>query len=132
MGQAPTTPMRVGAVRITVVTAYGGSYCNSSVSIGVHYTASFFTGTEMGYYAHLLLLTTAIILLLCCLGNVHGVTEYYVKPTEFDNASCPGEPCHIYSQPFRQQYTLCMVWCSCEIPAWQPQFEPVTLHKQQQ
>ena len=48
----------------------------------------------MGSYAHLLLLTSAVILLLCCFGNVHGVTEYYVKPTEFGNTSCPGEPCH--------------------------------------
>ena len=48
----------------------------------------------MGYYAALLLLTKAVILLLCCLGNVHGITEYYVKPTEFGNMSCPGEPCH--------------------------------------
>ena len=53
-----------------------------------------FTGTKMGYYAALLLLTKAVILLLCCLGNVHGITEYYVKPTEFGNMSCPGEPCH--------------------------------------
>ena len=51
----------------------------------------------MGYYAHLLQLTTAVILLLCCLGNVHEVTEYYVKPTEFDNTTCPGEPCHTLS-----------------------------------
>ena len=48
----------------------------------------------MGYYAALLLLTKALILLLCCLDNVHGITEYYVKPTEFGNMSCPGEPCH--------------------------------------
>ena len=48
----------------------------------------------MFFRTPLLLLTRAVILLLCCLGNVHGVTEYYVKPTEFDNTSCPGEPCH--------------------------------------
>ena len=51
----------------------------------------------MGYYAHLLLLTKAVILLLCCLSDVHGITEYYVKPAEFDNTSCPGEPCHTLS-----------------------------------
>ena len=48
----------------------------------------------MGYYTSLLLLNKAVILLLRCLGNVHGITEYYVKPTEFGNTSCPGEPCH--------------------------------------
>ena len=42
----------------------------------------------------LLLLTKAVTVLLCCLSDVHGITEYYVKPTEFDNTSCPGQPCH--------------------------------------
>ena len=49
---------------------------------------------KMGYYTPLLLLTKPVILLLFCLSDVHGITQYYVKPTEFDNMSCPGEPCH--------------------------------------
>jgi len=53
-----------------------------------------FIGIKMGYHTPLLLLTKAVILLLCCLSDVHGITEYYVKPTELDNTSCPGEPCH--------------------------------------
>ena len=51
----------------------------------------------MFFRTPLLLLTRAVILLLCCLSDVHGVTEYYVKPTEFDNTTCPGEPCHTLS-----------------------------------
>ena len=48
----------------------------------------------MCFYTPLLLRTKAVILVLFCLSNVHGITEYYVKPTERDNTSCPGEPCH--------------------------------------
>ena len=53
-----------------------------------------FIGTKMGYHTPLLLLTKVVILLLYCLSDVHGITEYYIKPTEFDNVSCPREPCH--------------------------------------
>jgi len=48
----------------------------------------------MGYSTPLLLLTKAVFVLLCCLSDVQGITEYCVKPTEFDYISCPGEPCH--------------------------------------
>ena len=50
---------------------------------------------KMGSCTPILLLTKAlVILLLYCLSDVHGITEYYIKPTEFDNVSCPREPCH--------------------------------------
>ena len=55
---------------------------------------SFIGTTRMFFCIPLLLLTKAVILLLYCLSDVHGATEYYVKPTEFGNTSCPGEPCH--------------------------------------
>ena len=38
-----------------------------------------------------------IIAVVCIFPSVvHGITEYYVKPTESTVVSCPGEPCHIF------------------------------------
>ena len=64
-------------------------YCKT---IPLHYIV-FLHRYKMGYYTPLLLLTKAVILQLFCLSDVHGIliTEYY---TEFDNTTCPGEPCH--------------------------------------
>ena len=44
----------------------------------------------MGCITTLQLLT---ITLFCCSPTVHGTTEYYVVPTEYNGISCPGEPC---------------------------------------
>ena len=80
----------IGCERLTAMyTLLNTTWCSS---LPAH---SLFIGTtRMFSRTPLLLLTKAVIFLLCCLGNVHGITEYYVKPTEFDNTSCPGEPCH--------------------------------------
>ena len=46
----------------------------------------------MGHITTLHLLTIAVF---CnCSSIVHGVTERYVIPTEYDGTQCPGEPCH--------------------------------------
>ena len=47
----------------------------------------------MGYISKLQLLTIAV---LFCSSSpiVHGTTEYYVVPTQYNGIPCPGEPCH--------------------------------------
>jgi len=63
----------------------------------------------------LLLLTKAVTVLLCCLSDIHGITEYYVKPTELDNTSCPGEPCHTLNYFASNTHNTWsgVVWDSC-------------------
>ena len=34
-----------------------------------------------------------LVLLLASIASQSGATEYYVKPTDFTNGTCPGQPC---------------------------------------
>ena len=58
--------------------------------------AHFSTGILTKNMGCITILELLIIAVLFCSSPpiIHGITEYYVVPTEYNGIPCPGEPCH--------------------------------------